>query len=839
MAGSATSTSSIRSPGSVRRSSPRSASRCAYDGSGARGRCAARSRGRAVAAGAVAAVTGLAARGLAAARAHPRHVVLAALVAGLLLVAGGPLAVLAAALAAAALAGRRPVAVVAAAAAIGGAGIAHARLDALDAGVLARMHGQRIAARVTLLEPVRERVSGPAVARARLLDGPGTGEQAVLRVRGYAYAGAWPEVGEELRVDGRVAPLGRFDAYQRRRNAHAAIDAYAVKRTGRRRRGVAGALDAMRRRAEQGLQTRLEPKDAALLRGMVLGEDERLSDSVRDDFQRSGLAHILAVSGQNVMLLAILVLFAGSLTGLPLRPRLLLAVALIAVYVPLAGGGPSIQRAGVMGIAGLVAALAGQPAQRWYALGLAAAVTLAINPRSAGEPGWQLSFAAVAALLVGAAPLTAAFARRLPRPVAEAGAITVAATLGTAPLMALYFDQVSPASLPANLIAAPAIAPVMWLGMLSAAAAQAGPAFAAPFTALTAPLLVFIQWVAHTAADAPLAAIPVHAPPVAVFGAWAAVIGALAVGMRRLTAADRGGARARRVRLAVAVAALAAVGVVVATSRAAGGPPTPARGELVISFLDVGQGDATLIQLDGAAVLVDTGPPDGPILKRLKEAHVKRLDALLLTHAEADHEGAAPAVIREYAPRTVVDGGAGWKTAVQRTLAASGSRDAVPDAGRAREPAQASPAIVVPRAGQILALGGLKLRILWPPAPPPGWKPAGNPNDRAVVARLDASGLSALLTADAETNVTGPLELAPVDVLKVAHHGSADPGLPALLARLPPRIAAIEVGRHNTYGHPTPATLAALAAAVPTIVRTDRDGTVRLHARGGRVWVER
>jgi competence protein ComEC len=108
-----------------------------------------------------------------------------------------------------------------------------------------------------------------------------------------------------------------------------------------------------------------------------------------------------------------------------------------------------------------------------------------------------------------------------------------------------------------------------------------------------------------------------------------------------------------------------------------------------------------------------------------------------------------------------------------------------------------------------------------------------------VVARLEAGGVSALLTADAESNVTGPLQLAPVDVLKVAHHGSADPGLPALLARLHPRIAAIEVGRHNTYGHPTPATLAALTRAVPMIVRTDRDGTVRLHALGGRVWVER
>src|SRR5258705_134306 len=106
----------------------------------------------------------------------------------------------------------------------------------------------------------------------------------------------------------------------------------------------------------------------------------------------------LAVSGQNVMLLAALVLFGGAVTGLALRPRLLLAMAMIAVYVPLAGGGPSIQRAGVMGIAGLVAALAGRPARRWYALGLAAAVTLAVLPVKAPPAAILTDWAALAAL---------------------------------------------------------------------------------------------------------------------------------------------------------------------------------------------------------------------------------------------------------------------------------------------------------------------------------------------------------------------------------------------------------------------------------------------------------
>src|SRR5204862_1891346 len=143
-----------------------------------------------------------------------------------------------------------------------------------------------------------------------------------------------------------------------------------------------------------GLEHGLRSEDADLLRGMVLGEDERLDDDVRLDFRRSGLAHLLAVSGQNVVLLCILVLGASALVGVPLRARLTLALVLVAAYVPLAGGGPSIQRAGVMGAAALVAALAGRPASRWYAVGLAAAVTLALNPRSAADPGWHPSFAA-------------------------------------------------------------------------------------------------------------------------------------------------------------------------------------------------------------------------------------------------------------------------------------------------------------------------------------------------------------------------------------------------------------------------------------------------------------
>ena len=245
---------------------------------------------------------------------HPRHVGLYALVAGLLLAGApagaAPVAALGAAvlllLAAratgtAVLTGGAPpdvlpgaaVAVAAAVALLAGTAVGELRLRVVDSGRLAAAEGALVGGPVVLLEPLRHRGGGPAVARVRLAAGPLAGEAAVLRVRGEALAGGDPGVGEVLEVEGRVARLGRFDAYQRPRGAGGAIEAVSVRRTGRRRGGVAGALDAVRRRAERGLERGLHTEDAALLRGMVLGQDERLSDAVRDDFQASGLAHLL------------------------------------------------------------------------------------------------------------------------------------------------------------------------------------------------------------------------------------------------------------------------------------------------------------------------------------------------------------------------------------------------------------------------------------------------------------------------------------------------------------------------------------------------------------------
>jgi competence protein ComEC len=288
-----------------------------------------------------------------------------------------------------------------------------------------------------------------------------------------------------------------------------------------------------------------------------------------------------------------------------------------------------------------------------------------------------------------------------------------------------------------------------------------------------------------------------------------AAAGPAALAWRRLPRRGR--------RAATAALAMGAAGAVtaLAAGHGHGGPPS----DLTISFLDVGQGDATLIQHGAAAVLVDTGPPGGPLLARLREAGVRRLDVLVVTHDATDHDGEAGRVLGAMPVELVLDGEEQTASVDVRRLAA---------AHRVRR--------VGSDAGQVIRAGPLELRVLWPRRGPAAPADA-EPNDRATVLHVRDGDFDLLLTADAESDVLAGLSLPVVEALKVAHHGSDDPGLPGVLRRARPQLAVIEVGAHNPYGHPTPATLAALGAAVPVVRRTDRDGTVRIVVRGGRTHV--
>lgn len=753
---------------------------------------------------------------------HPRVVALGALAAGLLAAGalGTPVAVIVAAGAVAALAvgalgGRPDAGAVAAVALVAGAAVGHARIEALDHTALTPLIGREVALRGYVIDAADQRSWGGWSVPVRIDAGPGDGERIVVRWKGARP----PGVGEEVALRGRLDELAPWEHYEGLRGAHAALEASAVTATGRRRGGAAGMVDTVRRRAEGALSRGLDPAQAALARGMVLGQDDALDDDTRDAFRASGLGHLLAASGANVALLAVLAGGAVALAGGGLRWRLAVALALVALYVPLAGGGPSILRAGIMGGAALVAGLAGRPTARVHALLLAAVGTLALNPRACADVGWQLSFAAVVAIALLAPPAREAlWRRRVPGGLAEALAITLAATLGTAPLAALQFGQLSLVSLPANLVVAPAVAPVVWLGTLAGAIGQLG-AIAKPFVwlldALAALPLGFVAMVADVAARAPHATVPLTASVPVVIVVYAVLIAVAVPGVRATAGrlARRGRRRVARDRRMRAVAAGVVVVLVAAAFVLRPAAPAPPVAPTV-SFLDVGQGDAILLQEGQLAVLVDTGPPDGPVLARLREAGVTRLDLLVLTHGEIDHAGAATRILGAIDVGAVLDGAA--------TAPADRRVEASVEAAIARSGARR----ILPHAGQRLRAGRFELDVLWPPegAPPPGI----DPNLRATVLHVRHGPLDVLLTADAESPVTASLALPRVEILKVAHHGSADPGLPALLERTRPRLAAIEVGADNDYGHPTPSTLAALAAAGVRTVRTDRDGTVRV-----------
>jgi competence protein ComEC len=731
---------------------------------------------------------------------HPRHSVLASLVAGLLLApVSSPLVPLAAACAVVVCARRPAVALLAATAALGGGGIATARLHALDRTALRDELGHTLTLRAVLLEAPRTGSFHTRSALARIASGRGAGERVVVR---GPERGGWARlaIGDEVSARGALKPLGPFDAFQRRRGAHAVLSATTLRPSGVRRGGVAGGLDRVRARAETALAVAIPRRESALFRGMVLGQDYALTDGVREDFRASGLAHLVAASGQNVMLLVALAALLGGLLGVSLRARLAVALALVVLYVPVAGAGPSIQRAGVMAAAGVVAALAGRLPSRVYALLLAAAATLVLNPRSAGDPGWQLSFAAVASIMLAARPVAVRLReRRVSGPAADAIGVTAAATVGTAPLIAFHFGRLSLVSLPANVLAAAAVAPIVWLGTVAGAVGQVAPGLAAVPNLLAVCPLAFVEWVAHASARLPHATLPLTiGSPLAVAGAYAAMVVLF---------------RSRRARRIAAVLGLAATLAIATTARTA---PT-SRG-VVVSFLDVGQGDATLLQDGEHAILVDAGPPGSPLLDQLRQAGVRRLDALVVTHAQLDHEGGAPAVLDAYRVGMLVDG---------RDDVHSREADAVGDAA-----ARHHVRLVRPEPGEVVRAGRLALHVLWPRPELPSMHAGEDPNTRAIVALARVGALRVLLPADAESDVTAALDLPPVDVLKVAHHGSTDPGLPELVDRLQPRVAVIEVGQHNPYGHPTPQALRALRT-VPRVYRTDRDGTVRIVPTAG------
>jgi competence protein ComEC len=680
------------------------------------------------------------------------------------------------------------------------------RLVAIDAGALEAPDGARSAIR-GFVTAVPRHADGNVSVRVATADGH-------LLVEAPEPVGELP-VGREVRASGVVREPSPWEAdYLARYGIAEILETPEIELTGRRRGGLEALADDVRDRAEAALERGMPEREAALARGFVLGQDDRIDPETIDEFKRSGLAHLLAVSGQNVLLLALLVLPLLAALNLSLRTRLLCVLALIALYVPVTGAGPSIQRAAVMGGAGIVAVLAGRPRSRWYALLLAAFVTLAANPRASGDVGWQLSFAAVVGILLWAEGIRDwLLARSCHRGLAEGAAVTVAATVATAPLMAHHFDSFSLTALPANLLALPAVAPVMWLGMLAAIAGQVPVVPLEPLNAVNSLLIAYIAGVADTMAKPEWALAGIGLPLAAVPATYLAMlctgwlVGALA--------GRRGGLAPRARGVLLALAAIASIAALVAGGARGLPAEAPSAGSpgLEITTLDVGQGDATLLEPAGAdPVLVDTGPPGAEIGAKLADEGVERLAAVVVTHDQLDHSGGLGEVLGAIPVRSLAYARADGETV------------------RLARAARARPAVV--GQGDVLRSGRLRLEALWPPRSRLDGPGTGDPNELSLVLLASWGGFSLLLTGDAEAE-SAPVSPGPIDALKVAHHGSEDGGLEPLLERTVPRVAVISVGE-NPYGHPTPQTIATLAERDVQVFRTDRDGDIEIEVdRGG------
>ena len=680
-----------------------------------------------------------------------------------------------------------------------------ARLDALDRSALLPRVGTAERALVAVTGPARRSPFDVRVpAQMRRFGDDVIREPVLLRLP----PGRSPPQGAVLDLIGEIrlprGPKNGFDerTWLRRHGVHVVVRADRWRIVGRRG-GLSGFADRLRAYLSAGMAPGLHGERRAVIAGIVLGEDEGLSEDLRADFRASGLYHLLAVSGQNVALIAGGAILLGYLVGLSRFVGQLAALTAIGGYVVAVGWQPSVVRAGVAGALASLAWLASRPSDRWYFLLLGAAVLLAWSPYSLLDAGFQLSFAAVGAIFLVVPRLQQTFAGYpVPRSLAEVVAVSGACGIATAPILLTQFGVVPLYSIPANALAAPVVAPLLGVAIVTAVVAPVAPPLAAVLAWLNGWLAAYLAMCARLVGGLPYATASARA----VLAIAATVLGAVYLASRVA------GPRRRAYATIALAAALVAGGWRLHRNTSA---PPPPRG-LRITFLDVGQGDGALIQVPGGAVLVDEGPPEADVASQLRRLGVKSVSLIVLTHPQRDHVGGAAHVLEKLSVGAVLD------PAIPKQN---------PDEHAARAAAgERGVKIVVARAGEEFRVGALRLRILWPDGP---GTPGDDPNNHAIVLVATYGQTDALFTADAESDVTGHLQLQPVEILKVAHHGSADPGLADELEQLRPRIAVISVGAGNDYGHPTASTLAALGA-IPglTVYRTDLDGRVVVESDG-------
>jgi competence protein ComEC len=711
---------------------------------------------------------------------------------------------------------RRPalLAVAAACACAAGTSVAAAiHVHVIDSGPVVRLARDGAIVRadaVVTADPVRvrSRVVGNTRApteyavRADLVTVSGRGSTTATRepVLLIAAGGWWSGVlpGQVVRVSGRLRPSDPSGGDDVAAVLSVRATPELVGRPPPLQR-LAGAVRARLRLSVIGLA----PAERGLLPGLVDGDTSALPDGTAQDFKTAGLTHLVAVSGSNVAFVLAAVLVAARWLGLRGYAVPVTGALGLYAFLLLARPEPSVVRATLMGLLVLAATLRGARDRAGPAtLSAAVVLLLMVDPFLARSAGFALSVLATAGLMVLAPGWRARLARRWPRPLADAVAIALAAQVATAPVLALISPQVGLVSVPANVLAEPAVPVATVLGALVAVVGPVFPWLATVIAHIAAIPTWWLVTVAHIAAGAPLATV---AWPTGIVGAVLMLVALVAA---RVTVP----VAARRPAMSAALLGLVVVGTSVAgPSIVNRGWPPP--GWLLVAC-DVGQGDGLVVATGkGTAVVVDAGPDPAPIDRCLRDLGVRRVALVLLTHFHADHVEGLPGVLRG---RAVAQ------------IEVSPLADPPDEARRVREWASdAGVPVVVAGVGEVRSVGDVSWKVLWPRR----IIHAGSlPNNASIVIRLQTHGVVLLLTGDVEPEAQAAiLDASPgdlrADVLKVPHHGSANQD-PRFLRCTSARLALVSVGVGNPYGHPAPSTLQMLQSYGMQVDRTDAQGDI-------------
>jgi len=601
----------------------------------------------------------------------------------------------------------------------------------------------------------------------------------------------------------------------------------------------------LRSRISQALDNALPEPQSALAQAILLGTRSAIPDDLNQSLFRTGTTHIIAISGLNITIVAGLVLSLGVWLFGRRRPFYFwLAIIAVWGYAVLTGLQAPVLRAAIMGSIWLFADFIGRPRSALPALLLAAAVMIGINPSVMHEASFQLSFAAMAGLILltpyfqswGRKAFGVSDERRTPVIfLIDTVSVTLGATLSTLPIIAFYFHQISLVSLPSNLLALWAVPAIM------GSAALVG--IVGLFVAPAASVLGWVAWlflsymigVVGFFADLPFASKEVEFGAYFVWAYYAVLCIVLLLISNRAklaTVPDKVSgclsavaSFTRRIPARFVIFPLVIIAALMWTA-AANVPDN----RLHIFFFDVGQGDAILIQTPaGQNILVDGGPADGEIVSHLGQRFSFWEQSIALvasTHPHEDHIGGLVNVLKKYEVKQVLESPAEYDSPVHKEL------QSLIDEKNIKRTLACS--------GQRIQLGdGLELQVLYAGGASLGGA-TSELDSNSMVLRLVCGNVSVLLTADifeeTETYLLDTRFDLSSTVLKVAHHGSESSSCSEFLSVVKPQVAVISVGVDNLFGHPSPEVLDRLDKT--HLYRTDVQGTIELITDGKRLWMK-